>query len=95
MRRLRYWPTPSGGRRGANKREADFSSDQVRLLTIHSAKGLEFPAVAMIGLGDLPFRWHTLEDAARLVYVGMTRATHALAMSYSKPSELVKRLLAI
>ena len=80
---------------GAKERAADFSSDKLRVLTMHSAKGLEFPAVAMIGLGDLPFSWQELPDAARLVYVGMTRATHALSMSYSKPSALIERLLSI
>ena len=64
-------------------------------MTLHAVKGLEFPAVAVLGIGDLPWKSQSLEDVARLLYVAMTRATHALLISYSKPSTLVERLLAL
>jgi superfamily I DNA/RNA helicase len=73
----------------------DFAADHVHVMTLHSVKGLEFPAVAVLGIGDLPWKSQTLEDAARLLYVAMTRATHALMISHSKPSALVERLLSI
>lgn len=75
--------------------KADFARDCVRLTTLHSAKGLEFPAVAIVGLGTLPRSNGELGEAIRLVYVGMTRATHVLRMSYSRTSPLVERLLAV
>ncbi len=73
----------------------DFAADEVHVMTLHAVKGLEFPAVAVVGIGDLPWKRQTIEEAARLLYVGMTRATHALSISYSKSSELVERLLAV
>ena len=75
--------------------KADFTLDCICLTTLHSAKGLEFPAVAIIGLGTLPRGNDELGEAIRLVYVGMTRATHVLRMSYSRKSALVERLLAV
>ena len=55
----------------------DFAADHVHVMTLHAVKDLEFPAVAVLGIGDLPWKSQTLEDAARLLYVAMTRATHA------------------
>ena len=80
---------------GDRKIGPDFVADQVHVMTLHAVKGLEFPAVAVLGIGDLPWKSQTLEDAARLLYVAMTRATHALMISHSKPSALVERLLSI
>ncbi|MCF0248069.1 MAG: ATP-binding domain-containing protein, partial [Synergistes sp.] len=62
--------------------------DAVNLLTLHAAKGLEFPVVFLIGLeeGIFPnFRSFTgdsdVEEERRLCYVGMTRARERLFMS--------------
>ncbi len=73
----------------------DFVGDHVHVMTLHGVKGLEFPGVAVLGIGDLPWKSQTLEEVARLLYVAMTRATHALLILHSKPSALVERLLAI
>ena len=59
-------------------RRFDWRRPSVKLVTLHSAKGLEFPLVFVAGLQALPMRDETLEDAARLLYVAMTRATHEL-----------------
>jgi DNA helicase-2/ATP-dependent DNA helicase PcrA len=63
---------------------------RVTLMTLHSAKGLEFSAVFMPGLeeGLLPHKLSLDDDAAleeerRLCYVGMTRAQDRLALSWS------------
>jgi superfamily I DNA/RNA helicase len=53
----------------------------VKLLTMHSAKGLEFPWVAVAGLQALPLQREPLDEALRLVYVAMTRATQQLVLS--------------
>lgn len=73
-------------------RRFDWAADAVRLLTLHSAKGLEFPWVAVAALQTLPLRDESLADATRLLYVGMTRATQQLLLSASGSSPLVQRV---
>ncbi len=63
------------------------SQDKVHLMTLHSAKGLEFPAVFIVGLEDgiLPHEKNTsLEEERRLFYVGITRAQRHLALSMAR-----------
>lgn len=65
-------------------------ADRVRLMTIHSAKGLEFPVVFVIGMeeGILP-HYYTLEneekveEERRLAYVAITRAQSQLYLTYA------------
>jgi hypothetical protein len=65
----------------------------VRLMTMHTAKGLEFPCVAFAALGELGARRDTpLEDDIRLAYVAITRATHEAFLTYSRASPLVQRI---
>ena len=70
------------------------AGDHVQVMTLHAVRELEFPVIAVLGIGDLPWKSQTLEEVARLLYVVMTRATAALLISHSKPSTLVERLLA-
>ncbi len=73
-------------------RRFDWAQQSVKLLTLHSAKGLEFPLVIVAGLQSLPLGDEPLEDAVRLLYVAMTRATHQLVLSACGPSPLVQRV---
>lgn len=72
-----------------NKDDAT-GDDAVQMMTLHAAKGLEFPNVYMIGVeeGILPHRnsieEETVEEERRLMYVGMTRAMTNLTISYVK-----------
>jgi DNA helicase-2/ATP-dependent DNA helicase PcrA len=65
-------------------------ADRVNLLTLHSTKGLEFSRVYIVGVedGELPginrkgeLKHHEMEEARRLLYVGMTRAKDRLVMT--------------
>ena len=66
----------------------------VRLLSMHTAKGLEWPCVAIAGLGLLGRHGEPIEDCVRLTYVGVTRATHEALLTYSSETALVQRLIA-
>lgn len=52
--------------------------DTVKFLTMHSCKGLEFPLVALPGVGQLGLKDSRAEADTRLLYVAMTRATQEL-----------------
>ena len=75
-------------------RRFDWGRPSIKLVTMHSAKGLEFPLVFVAGLQALPMRDESLEDAARLLYVAMTRATHELVLAAHGSSPIVARVQA-
>lgn len=69
--------------------------DSIVLMTLHSAKGLEFPIVFMAGMEEGIFPSsrvylddHELEEERRLCYVGITRAKEKLFMTYAKTRNL-------
>jgi ATP-dependent DNA helicase Rep len=72
-----------------NDDEDEADDDSVRLMTLHAAKGLEFPHVFMIGVEEdvLPHRNSldegSVEEERRLMYVGITRAQRTLCLSYA------------
>jgi len=75
--------------------QADAHSDCVNLMTLHSAKGLEFPNVYLVGMeeGLFPHQRSSedltqLEEERRLCYVGITRAEKALTMTYTQHRRL-------
>ncbi len=76
----------------AGETQGEAWDDCVQLMTLHSAKGLEFPLVFMAGMEDGLFpHQRSVEDASgrleeerRLCYVGMTRAREELVMTYAE-----------
>lgn len=76
--------------RGEPRREA--SGPVVTLTTLHSSKGLEFPVVFVMGLDRLDESEAQRVEEIRLLYVGMTRATHRLHLSAVGSSKLTRRV---
>ena len=75
--------------------QADPYDDCVQMMTLHSAKGLEFPMVFLAGMEDGLFPHQRsvadlagLEEERRLAYVGMTRAMRQLFLTYAEQRRL-------
>ena len=75
----------------AGDAQADPHEDSVQLMTLHSAKGLEFPLVFLAGMEEnlFPHRMSLdepgrLEEERRLCYVGVTRAMQKLVLTYAE-----------
>lgn len=82
----------------AGEMQADDFDDCVQLMTLHSAKGLEFRQVFLVGLeeGLFPSQQSVeepgrLEEERRLCYVGMTRAMAHLTLTYAESRRLYGR----
>jgi DNA helicase II / ATP-dependent DNA helicase PcrA len=79
----------------SGEEQADAWEDSVQMMTLHSAKGLEFPVVFLCGMEDGLFP-HTrsitdidgLEEERRLCYVGTTRAMKQLFLTYAEQRRL-------
>jgi DNA helicase-2/ATP-dependent DNA helicase PcrA len=79
----------------AGEGQADAWEDCVQLMTLHSAKGLEFPLVFICGMEDGLFPHQRsigdingLEEERRLCYVGTTRAMQTLYLTYAEQRRL-------
>ncbi|MEE8058952.1 MAG: DNA helicase II [Pseudomonadales bacterium] len=75
----------------AGEQQADEFEDSVQLMTLHSAKGLEFPLVFLVGMEEnlFPHKMSMnesgrLEEERRLCYVGITRAMQKLYITYAE-----------
>ncbi len=101
-------PVDQGGREAMERfldrillqNESDFydpRADRVALMTLHAAKGLEFPVVFIVGLeeGVLPYlpgnKDVDVAEERRLFYVGMTRAREKLILSHARRRRLLGR----
>lgn len=74
------------------KSSARKSKNTVKLVTMHSSKGLEFPVVFVAGLGYLPSKHQEEKEEARLLYVAMTRAMDELILTGHQNSGFVERM---
>jgi len=79
----------------AGDTQADEHEDSIQLMTLHSAKGLEFPYVFLVGMeeGLFPHKMSLeepgrLEEERRLAYVGITRAMQNLVLTYAETRRL-------
>jgi len=75
--------------------QADAWEDCIQMMTLHTAKGLEFPVVFLAGMEDGLFPHQRslndiegLEEERRLAYVGMTRAMQQLYLTYAEQRRL-------
>lgn len=79
----------------AGEKQAGYGEDCVQLMTLHNAKGLEFPLVFLTGMeeGLFPHQRNIedidrLEEERRLAYVGITRAMQQLVLTYAETRRL-------
>ncbi|WP_291018859.1 3'-5' exonuclease [Hydrogenophaga sp.] len=63
------------------------AADCIKVMTMHVSKGLEFPVVALVGVGHMPAAGADERDEARLFYVGATRATQRLIVGVGGAGE--------
>ena len=77
---------------GSGKQTLFGAGDTVKVVSMHSSKGLEFGLVLIPCLGEMPQAGEPEEDEARLLYVAMTRAIDRLVMTYREPSDFTRRV---
>ncbi len=84
---------------GQNEEQLEYNVEKVSLMTLHAAKGLEFPVVFIIGCEDnlLPLDLMEMkgdpQEERRLFYVGMTRAKEYLYLTHAHHRQLFGRTL--
>lgn len=78
----------------SDSRNYNPAEQSIKLITMYSSKGLEFPVVLIPGIGYLPDQYGhgTPEEEARLLYVAMTRAMEQLIMTCDRSSQFTSRL---
>ena len=78
------------------KRTGEFNpaADAIQIMTMKVSKGLEFPVVALPGVGHMPAKGEDEQEAARVFYVAATRAMHKLVIGVGGDGGFGKRLFA-
>jgi len=76
----------------SSKKRFNPADDCVKLMTMHSSKGLEFPVVAVSGLGSMPAKTADSVAEAKLLYVAMTRSTEKLLITSHRESPFIVQL---
>ncbi len=74
------------------KKSFDPADETVKIMTMHSSKGLEFPCVVVSGVGRMPDPNLDVESEAKLLYVAMTRATEYLLVTADRRSSFFDEL---
>jgi hypothetical protein len=76
------------------KRSGEYQpgADAIQVMTMKVSKGLEFPVVALPGVGHMPAAGEDEKEAARVFYVAATRATQRLVMGVDGDGGLGKRM---
>ena len=69
------------------------NANAIQVMTMHASKGLEFPVVALPGVGHMPAPGEDEKDAARVFYVAATRATRRLVIGVSGQGKFNECLL--
>lgn len=69
----------------------DPRADSIKIITMHASKGLEFPVVALAGIGQMPEEGGDEAEEARLFYVAATRATELLYITLSGSGGYMQR----
>jgi hypothetical protein len=87
---LRQRNMPHQVRRHAG--DFDPAADTIKVMTMHVSKGLEFPVVALPGIGSMPEAGEDETEEARLFYVAATRATRSLVITMSGAGAFSERL---
>ncbi len=77
------------------KRTGDYNpaTDAIQIMTMKVSKGLEFPVVALPGVGHMPALGEDEKEAARLFYVAATRATQRLVMGVGGDGGFGRRMV--
>ena len=73
----------------------DPTSNKSKVMTMKVSKGLEFPLVAIPGVGALPLAGEDVKEEARLFYVAATRATERLIVTVSGDGAFGQKLAAM
>ena len=74
---------PNGG-------DYQLGADDTQVMTMKVSKGLEFPVVALPGVGHMPAAGEDEKEAARVFYVAATRATQKLMIAASGDGEFAE-----
>jgi superfamily I DNA/RNA helicase len=69
----------------------DITTDRVSLISIHSAKGLDFDLVYLLGADQIIPTDETRDRLIRLLYVAITRAKYRLVIPYVEDTEFITR----